>query len=294
MMHVNKQHYITGVDTITGRQHKYRCLGCALLALFAFVVPRQCAAESVVGRISLLVGTATIAKARGDGPRRLRVNSVVRSLDTIATNAESRCEIACNNGMVVRVDENTAFVVRGGAVGVEGDKPDGVEQLKLVIGSVWVNARKLTGARRFDLHTPTATAAIRGTAYNIDCNLNSSDIMVFDGVVQVQPVDSAAGDSTYSLTKGRQVTIVRNLDEYIEQERKAFDEFRQAEMEEYEKFLQQEQEEYADFAAQMDRELANLRKSFKTVGGVHVAERGFAPDSTSESDWIQWNRERDR
>jgi hypothetical protein len=252
-------------------------------------MPPGCAAERL-GRITSFIGAVHITRARSGASMSARVNSPVFIADTVSTGVEGRCEIACEDGIVIRTGESSVFVVAKPHIDSRGAKGNG---LKVAAGSIWVNAKKLAGAKQFDLATPTVTAGIRGTAYNIDCSPNASEVMVFDGVVAVRPVDSSARDSAYALGAGERIAVVRNIDEFIEAQRHAYETFQQKEQDAYDRFLREEQEAFDTFTAEMERELESMRQRFEPVGDLHVARQTFALDSASSREWIRWNLERD-
>ena len=57
------------------------------------------------------------------------------------------------------------------------------------IGNIWANMRKLTMSKKeFELSSPTATAAIRGTVFHMNTKKDSStDVSVYKGKVSVGP-----------------------------------------------------------------------------------------------------------
>lgn len=245
-----------------------------------------------VGRITWFVGEVNLHKERRERSLQARVNAPVHINDTLVTGAESRCEIRCTDGIVIRTDENSIFVVSPPQHSV-GDSITG-NAIKVAAGAVWINARKLAGKRSFDLYTPTVTAGIRGTAYNIDCGSNASDVMVFDGAVELQPVDTTASDSVYIVSRGERFAVVRDLNEYLESQRERYFSYQQEEQEAFEQFLRDDQEAYNEFVAETERQMEELRETFTPMGSVNISKRPFNADSSSARDWINWNVQRDQ
>ncbi len=280
---------------VSSRSMIMRSKCAAFLALAGFLLlagGTRAAGRERVGRITSFIGSVHLSRS-GDGRTMpARVNSPVFVNDTIASDTESRCEIVCSDGIVIRVDEKSLFVVtRPPAAETAGSAGNG---LKVAAGTIWVNARKLAGKSTFDLYTPTLTAGIRGTAYTIACDANAADVMVFDGVVAVQPVDSSARDSLYAIGAGERMAVVKDVDAFIEAERAALLDFMRAEQDAYEQFLREEQEAYDEFQATMEQQLEAFRNEFAAVGDVHVAKQSFSIDSATTREWIRWNRERDK
>jgi len=245
-----------------------------------------------VGRITWFVGEVNLHKERRERPLRARVNAPVHINDTLVTGAESRCEIRCNDGILIRTDENSIFVVSPPQN--EGGDSIAGNAVKVAAGAVWINARKLAGKRSFNLYTTTVTAGIRGTAYNIDCETNSSDVMVFDGAVELQLVDTNASDSIYTVSKGERFAVARDLNEYLEAEREQYLSYQQDQQEAFEQFLRDEQSAYSEFVAEIERQMEELRQTFTTVGSLHISKRTFNVDSCPSHDWIKWNLQRDQ
>ena len=56
------------------------------------------------------------------------------------------------------------------------------------LGNVWVNMQKISRKRSFEMSSPTAVAAIRGTVFQMQTESDSStQVRVFDGKVDVGP-----------------------------------------------------------------------------------------------------------
>lgn len=243
-----------------------------------------------VGRITWLIGEVGLHKEGRQRSLKARLHAPVHINDTLVTGVESRCEISCNDGIVIRTDENGVLVIAP----PRAEHGDTVSAVKAAAGAIWVNARKLAGKRSFDLYTPTTAAGIRGTAYNIDCGSNSSDVMVFDGVVELQPVDTSASDSIYTVSRGERFAIVRDLDQYLATEREQYLSFQQEQQDAYEQFLRDEQSAYDEFVAETERRMEELRQTFTPAGSVYISKRTFNVDSGSSRAWIDWNLRRDR
>jgi len=104
--------------------------------------------------------------------------------DQVYTQEESFAEIRYAIGTVLRMDEKTKITIEASS--------EKTIKTKSAIGSVWVNMRKLIATgKEFQVSTPTAVAAIRGTVFDMSCVPDSASyVAVFEGKVAVGPSDS--------------------------------------------------------------------------------------------------------
>ncbi len=133
------------------------------------------------GRIHMLEGEASILRSNAGKWQQIRLNMPVRIGDQIYTREESFVEIRLINGTIMRLDEKTKIVV-------DSADETGV-RTSSSIGNIWVNMRKLVNTgKEFELSSPTATAAIRGTVFQMQTDRDSStDVSVYSGKIEVGP-----------------------------------------------------------------------------------------------------------
>jgi hypothetical protein len=132
--------------------------------------------KEIEGSLSLMRGGATEW-------REAKPNMPLKIGDQLYTREESFGVIEYANGAILRMDEKTKIVIA--AADDKGTKTANN------VGEVWVNMRKLvTKGSEFELSSPTATAAIRGTVFQMSCGQDSStDVAVYTGKVAVGPSD---------------------------------------------------------------------------------------------------------
>jgi len=127
----------------------------------------------------------------------VRVNMALREKDVIQTFAQSEVRLETPDGSVIKLGENTTLemsALKYKASGASNTK------MKLVSGSMVTNVKKLVDKKSsFEIQTPTATAAVRGTIVELDVGSGGlTEIKVFDGKVLVAPAGSksfvAVGD----------------------------------------------------------------------------------------------------
>lgn len=110
----------------------------------------------------------------------------------VYTGARSNLTLAFADGSRVELRENTRVVV--GPKGLE-NRPDydstlcwlSRAQIKVVIGSIWLQIRKhLDGMWGFEVETPAASVAVRGTEFGVTVAEDQSiDVIVAAGLVEV-------------------------------------------------------------------------------------------------------------
>jgi len=137
-------------------------------------------------KITMIEGKASILRSGGADWIAARPNMPLNAGDQMYTREESFAEIVYATGAITRLNEKTKItIVAASENGVKTSSG---------VGDVWVNMRKLVtkAGRDFELSTPTATAAIRGTVFHTQTHADSStDIAVYEGTVAVGPGEQA-------------------------------------------------------------------------------------------------------
>lgn len=162
------------------------------LASFSF------AKESEIGKISFLLGREQDIQIKHKSDktwRNAKLKMSVKNADLIRTKSESRCEVKLLEGSVVRIGENSEFEFTDASVKKNSKKV----KASLKRGRIWSNITKLRAKQEgFQIKTPTAVCAVRGTVYRIDAD-SSTKCLVYDGAVDVGPTSfwgqSRAGKS---------------------------------------------------------------------------------------------------
>lgn len=139
------------------------------------------AAAGPLARITIIEGEASLLRKGTEKWRPARPNLPLKQGDQLFCREESFVEIRYAIGTVVRLNENSKLVIE--SLSKEGAKS------KNPLGDVWVNMKKITKRdASFELASPTAVAAIRGTAYKMSTGEDSStSVDVYDGEVAVGP-----------------------------------------------------------------------------------------------------------
>jgi hypothetical protein len=137
----------------------------------------------MVARIASFEGTVQVMKKGAADWKNARPGMPLEVGDQVYTQAESFAEIRYSIGTVLRMGEKTKITLESSS--------EKTVKSKSAIGTVWINMRKLvTAGKEFEVSTPTAVAAIRGTVYTMSTAADSaSDVSVYDGKVAVGPSD---------------------------------------------------------------------------------------------------------
>jgi hypothetical protein len=113
----------------------------------------------------------------------------VHAGDVIRTGPDGSVELRWARwagGMRIRIGPDTTFTVKRAVV----NRSTGREESRLRVdeGSVWVRLRRaLTGKSKFEVETPTAVAAVRGTIFRVTVHRDgTSEVSVWQGTVSVE------------------------------------------------------------------------------------------------------------
>ena len=185
------------------------------IAVFIFTLTLRCAAsfaQDTIGEVTSVSGAATLE--RGGSEVALVLSTPIRVRDTIRTAAKSEITITLSDGSKLVLSESssctidqyslTAAARRQGSIGLLGG------HLRAIVNT-------MGGAvPDFQVHTPNATAAVRGTefetAYIIgrpcpedrSC-MRYTTVGVFHGVVAVANVSNPA--QTVLVSEGYETTV---------------------------------------------------------------------------------------
>jgi hypothetical protein len=149
----------------------------ALSALVSFVN------ADMVAKITTFEGTVQVMKKGSTDWKNARPGMPLEVGDQIFTQGESFAEIRYVIGTVLRMDEKTKITLESSS--------EKTVKSKSAIGTVWINMRKLVSTgKEFQVSTPTAVAAIRGTVFDMSYTPDSASyVAVFEGKVAVGPSD---------------------------------------------------------------------------------------------------------
>ncbi len=156
-------------------------LRCGWLALIMIIAYWQLASPSkahanspLAGKLISFQGEVAVAQGGSQNWQKARVNQDLFVGDAIQTGADSRAAILCGDESQLKLNENTVLVLRNvapsprlGLAAMQparaGESPGSLYQVPQ--GEIWVRNNKENFP--FAVETPAATAAIRGTEFNL-------------------------------------------------------------------------------------------------------------------------------
>lgn len=159
----------------------------SLLVLLMLVLPVMAFAADDAGRIVALKGKALILRDNKTTDAVLKDTIMLR--DTVETKEASRVKMFFKDDSILTLAEKSRLVVREylGA----GDKKKGKSVFNLMEGKL----RSLVGNNEFEVHTPTAVVAARGTyfiaATGVEEGILFSIVTVIEGAVDIAHIDPA-------------------------------------------------------------------------------------------------------
>jgi len=152
------------------------CLGALALALsWAAAGPVYAERAAVAGVVIVVQGKPQVKKAGKADSGPLKLNSFIYEGDLITTGEGDRATVAFVGGAEVRLAGGSTFVVESGG----GQEPT---RLRTQWGQLWT--RLLHGKAGINIHTPNATAAVRGTEADIEATRQLT-VKVYEGLVDV-------------------------------------------------------------------------------------------------------------
>jgi FecR-like protein len=184
------------------------CLFLALVSLVVFFAPPIACAQQIVGTVSQLSGTAQIQ--RGSLNVAVAQGTAIQLHDRLATSVNSSATVTLASGITLTLAEHTNLTFDQNVT----TAGTGRTQLNLVEGGLRSVVPVLLRTQAFEIHTPNAVTAVRGTDFDTTytegvvrpgyegCQ-RYTDVRVREGVVAVsnlanptQVVDIEAGYET--------------------------------------------------------------------------------------------------
>jgi hypothetical protein len=174
-----------------------------LLTVFILNVPLIEAAQSV-GKVVALRGKATIER-RGS-PIAAAVKSPLEADDKFSTGPASRAKLLFIDDSVLTLGENTRMSIN---TFIHEKGKTGTSIFNLMDGKM----RSVVSKTRFEVRTPTAVAAARGTVIYFEVgqmdNREFSKILCLEGTVEVRS-NTETIPGTVTLTQGKMVIVTAN------------------------------------------------------------------------------------
>ena len=158
------------------------------LAAFISIGLKQSPSATAIGRINFLLGKegdVTIRHVKGTRWLAAKFKMEILKGDQLKTIVESRCEVKLNDGSIIRLGENSLFDFSESNLSKYGRQVDAA----LKKGKIWANVTRASSAgNKFEVKSPTAVCAIRGTIYRMETD-STTRVAVYDGKVDVGPTN---------------------------------------------------------------------------------------------------------
>jgi hypothetical protein len=166
----------------------------AVIVILAFLAgPLAAAQADVVGRLTQVEGRVDLLKAGQLPATPVKVEDKVQTGDVLRTKSLSKAQITF-------IDNSTLTIAPESRVGIEAYMFDAAQQkrnavLEIFQGLAHVVVNKILKATEpdFVVKTQTATMGVRGTDFGIRIQPNSSEILNFEGLLQVGNVFPEVG-----------------------------------------------------------------------------------------------------
>jgi hypothetical protein len=97
-----------------------------------------------------------------------------------APSANATQTLRCDNGITIVVENGAKFELR------DRNRDGHVDSTELSSKALLVEVPKKSGGHRFDVVTPQAIAAVRGTKWAVDATDGKTSVLVVDGRVNVR------------------------------------------------------------------------------------------------------------
>jgi len=180
--------------------------GFALLLVFLVFFTKSFAIVQRVAVVDLVTGSGRV-QVHGRGELvPLQVGRLVRAGDVVRTGPDSSVElrwVRWAGGARIKLGPNTTFTVKRAV----RNRSTGKEESRLRVdeGTLWIRLRKaLRGKSKFEVETPTAVAAVRGTVFRVAVAPDgTSRISVWEGAVSV----TAEGREEITISGGHSAAV---------------------------------------------------------------------------------------
>jgi len=152
------------------------------IPLFTVLFMGAAFGQKEFGKVTLPLGRVQVQKGGNGDFKKAMPRMSIHEKDVVKTLAKSRCEITLVGGGKMRIGENAELEITEASV-KPMEKNFGATLKK---GNVWVAAKAAFGEKKnVSVRTPTAVAAIRGTNYRSKAGEDESEVLVYDGKVDV-------------------------------------------------------------------------------------------------------------
>lgn len=158
-------------------------LTAVILTAAVILTGKILAAASSIAKITFYTGQVQVQKPMKEDWGKAIFNQNLLSGQKVKTQDDSRAEIGFADGSIIRIDSNSKLDIMDAKKEKSGAQ---TATAKVWSGKVWANVNKMSKKTKFQLESPTAVAAVRGTVYRMSVSDdNTTKIAVYSGEVAV-------------------------------------------------------------------------------------------------------------
>lgn len=173
----------------------------ALIVLFAIDCGKSKKEDLQGGVFTFIKGTVKLTDKAGK-EKKVGLSEFILPEDKIETSKSSYADIQLMDGVVIRVKENTSLTLN--KIFVDSKNAEIYSDISLNKGKIFSKVgTKLSKSSGFRVSTPTSTAAVRGTDFQVEVEGNKTETLVSDGAVEVTDNDNP--DQTNTADAGEKV-----------------------------------------------------------------------------------------
>jgi hypothetical protein len=252
------------VTGIIKKQNSMLWLLAAVLLVCLTVTTVQLTAKATpVAKVSFVVGDVKTQKPNKNDWKKVTFDQPLAAGEKVKSTEDARAEIAFSDGSIIRVDANTQLAIDE----LKKDSKKGLTATgKVWSGKVWANVNKVSKKSKFELESPTAVAAVRGTIYRMSVMPDSSTkVAVYQG----------------------EVKVVVNPDFFANQKKKQGG--REGEIEGPQQIAGPQEVKLEQWIQIVKAQMEITINADGTYGIVN-----FNPIIDSQDEWVKWNQERDK
>lgn len=172
----------------------------ALMTQSLFIVKRLAKVEKLEGRV--------LIQHKGASATTLAKNDFITVADSITTGSNGKLELKWADGTRVDLEPNTEFSINAATHNMLRKADD--SQFGLKRGTIFVRIIKpLTANSKFEVETPTAVTAVRGTVFMVKVEKGQTEVAVHKGSVRVR--SSQTGQTNENFISPGQVAFSQQL-----------------------------------------------------------------------------------
>jgi hypothetical protein len=157
-----------------------------------------------IGQVTAVEGRVTVLRQGKFAPEPVMVRKSVFREDIIETDRASKVRITLVDATVISLGEQSRLELRQFSYDSQQQKRAG--RFAMTLGVFRAILKELMPQSTFEVTTPTAVAAIRGTDLMGEVSPNSTAIVVLDGTVEISSVRPSVPDQVV-LTAGMGTTV---------------------------------------------------------------------------------------